>query len=74
MVDGVHGHHMDHVVKHVVEEHRQGLEDVTVLHLTVEEVVVMVQVTSRLYVTPIAVLVRLCNYQYERKLTNYSQP
>ena len=70
MVDGAHGH-MDHVVRHVVEEHKGRLEDVTILHLPVVEIVVMVQVTRRLHVTPIAVLVRLCNYQCEGKLTNW---
>ena len=41
MVDGVHGH-MDHVVRHVVEEHRIILECVIILNLYVEGKNVMV--------------------------------
>ena len=40
MVDGVHGD-MDHVVRHVVVEHNSVLEDVTILHLPVEEMIVL---------------------------------
>ena len=43
MVDGVHGG-MDHVVRVVVVEHDNVLECVTILHLPVEEVIVMAQV------------------------------
>ena len=35
MVDGVHGH-LDHVVRHVVEEHRNILECAMILNLLVE--------------------------------------
>ena len=43
MVDGVHGH-VDHVVKHVVMEPRIVLGDVIILHLPVEEMIVLTQV------------------------------
>ena len=36
MVDGVHGD-LDHVVRHVVEEHKSILECVIILNLHVEE-------------------------------------
>ena len=58
MVDGVLGS-VDHVVRHVVEEHRVVLEVVTILHLVVEERVVLAQVLSQDHVQVIAVLVRL---------------
>ena len=41
MVDGVHGH-LDHVVRHVVEEYRIILECVIILNLHVEGKNVMV--------------------------------
>jgi len=40
MVDGVHGHVLGHVVRHVVVEHKNGVEDVTILHLPVKEMIV----------------------------------
>ena len=43
MVDGVHGH-LDHVVRHVVEEYRIILECVIILNLHVEGKNVMVPV------------------------------
>ena len=56
MVDGVHGD-MDHVVKHVVEEHEDWLGVVTILHLTVVETIVLVQVLNTYHAIPNAVLV-----------------
>ena len=41
MVDGVHGR-VDHVVRHVVVEHKDVIEVVAILHLTVEEMIVLV--------------------------------
>ena len=41
MVDGVHGC-VDYVVRHVVVEHKVVIEVVVVLHLTVEEMIVLV--------------------------------
>ena len=59
MVDGVHGA-IDHVVRHVEEEHRSVLEYVTILLLLVEESIAQVQMQAWFYVTPpTAVLVRL---------------
>ena len=43
MVDGVLGY-VDHVVSHVMVEHRFVLEDVIILHLSVEETTVLAQV------------------------------
>jgi len=40
MVDGVHGHMMGHAVGHVVVEYKNGLEDVTIPHLPVKEMIV----------------------------------
>ena len=40
MVDGVHGHVMGHAVGHVVVEHKNGLEDVTIPNLPVKEMIV----------------------------------
>ena len=57
MVDGVPGY-MDHVVRHVVEEYSRQLEHVTILHLTVEEIIVQAQALSTMYATPNVVLVR----------------
>ena len=45
MVDGVLGS-VDHVVRHVVEEHNVVLEVVPILHLVVEERVVLAQALS----------------------------
>ena len=58
MVDGVLGS-VDHVVRHVVVEHKGVLEVVTILHLVVEERIVLAQVLSQDHVQVIAVLVRL---------------
>ena len=58
MVDGVLGS-VDHVVRHVVEEYNVVLEVVSILHLVVEERIVLVQVFSQDHVQVIAVLVRL---------------
>ena len=58
MVDGVLGC-VDHVVRHVVEEHNIVLEVVPILHLVVEERIVLAQVLSQDHVQVIAVLVRL---------------
>ena len=41
MVDGVHGY-VTHVVRHVVVEHKDVLEVVAILQLTVEEMIVLV--------------------------------
>ena len=41
MVDGVHGHVIP-AVRHVVLEQKGVLEDVIILHLPMEEVIVMV--------------------------------
>ena len=41
MVDGVHGH-VTHVVRHVVVEHKDVIEVVAILHLTVEEMIALV--------------------------------
>jgi len=61
MVDGVHGYLMDHAVRHVVMEHEGGLEIVTILHLPVEEMIVVAVMLAMLHVTTIAVLVRFMN-------------
>jgi len=62
MVDGVHGHVMGHAVRHVVVEHKNGLEDVTIPHLIVKEMIVRAVISKRNNVIlAIAVLVRLCN-------------
>ena len=58
MVDGVPGD-MDHVVRHVVVECKHQLEDVTILHLSVEVVTVQAQIPGRVYATPNVVLVRI---------------
>ena len=50
MADGVHGLR-DHVVKLVVVERKDLLEDVIILHLLVEEVIVLVQISGRLHAT-----------------------
>ena len=61
MVDGDHGHVMGHAVRHVVVEHKNGLEDVTILHLPVKEMIVRAIISKELHVVlAIAVLVRLC--------------
>jgi len=62
MVDGVHGHVLGHVVRHVVVEHNGGLEDVTIPYLPVKEIIVKAVVLNGNYVVlAVAVLVRLCN-------------
>ena len=67
MVDGVHGD-MDHAVRVVVVEHNSVLEDVTILHLPVEEVIVMAQVLMLSHATLISILVRyINNYVYSIK-------
>ena len=55
MVDGVHGH-LDHVVRHVVEEYRIILECVIILTLHVEgnSVKVLAFIPTRNYATPFA--------------------
>ena len=58
MVDGVLGC-VDHVVRHVVVEHETVLELVPILHLTVEERIVLVQQLSQDHVQIFVVLVRL---------------
>jgi len=50
---------MGHAVRHVVVEHEGGLEVVTILHLPVKERIVVAVMLAMLYVTTIAVLVRL---------------
>ena len=57
MVDGAHGH-VSHVVRHVVGEQRIVLENVIILHLPVEEMIVLAQVLKEGHVVPVAVLVR----------------
>jgi len=62
MVDGVHGHVMDHAVGHVVVEHKNGLEYVTIPHLPVKEIIVRGMISKGKHVLlAIAVLVRLSN-------------
>jgi len=62
MVDGVHGHVMGHAVRHVVVEHKGGLEGVIILHLSVKETIVRAMISKGNHVIlVIAVLVRLCN-------------
>jgi len=62
MVDGVHGHMMGHAVRHVVVEHKNGLEDVTIPYLPVKEMTVMAMMSKGNHVVlAVAVLVRLCN-------------
>jgi len=58
MVDGVHGHILGHAVRHVVVEHKDGLDYVTILHLLVMEMIVVAVMLTTLHATPIAVLVR----------------
>jgi len=61
MVDGDHGHVMGHAVRHVVVEHKNGLEYVTIPHLPVKEKIVRAMISKRNHVVlAIAVLVRLC--------------
>ena len=57
MVDGVHGH-MEDVVSHVVEEHLQLLEYIIILYRIVEEVTALAGVSTTIYATLSAVLVR----------------
>ena len=52
---------MDHVVRHVVEEQKGVLGDVTTQHLHVEEGIVLPQLLSQNHVHMVAVLVRLLN-------------
>ena len=61
MVDGVHGHVMGHaIIRHVVVEHKDGLEDVTIPHLPVKEMIVRAMISKMNHVIlAIAVLVRL---------------
>jgi len=62
MVDGVHGHVMGHAVGHVVVEHKNGLEDVTIPHLPMKEIIVRAVMSKGNHVIlAFAVLVRLCN-------------
>ena len=58
MVDGVPGY-MYHVLRHVGVEYKHQLEDVTDLHLPVEEIIVQAQISGRVYATPNVVLVRI---------------
>ena len=58
MVDGVHGY-VGHAAGHVVVEHNDGLESVTIPHLYVEEVIVVAVESAWVHAIPIAVLVRL---------------
>ena len=58
MVDGVLGC-VDRVVGDAVVEHEDVLEVVPILHLVVEERIVLAQVLSQDHVQVIAVLVRL---------------
>ena len=57
MVDGVH-YSVDHVVGHVVLEHKLVLEVAVILHLPVEEKVALAQVLSQDHVQMVVVLVR----------------
>ena len=57
MVDGVLGC-VDRVARHVVVEHEGVLEVVVILHLVVEERIVLAQEMSQDHVQVIAVLVR----------------
>ena len=59
MVDGVHGH-LDHVVRHVVEEYRIILQCVIILNLHVEgnSVKVLALIPTRSCATPIAAQVK----------------
>ena len=57
MVDGAHGA-MDHVVKHVEEEHKNVIEYVTILLLPVEEMIAQGQIVAKFHATPTAVMVR----------------
>ena len=62
MVDGVHGHVMGHAVRHVVVEHKDGLEDVTIPYLPVKEMIVRAMISKESHVVlAVAVLVRLCS-------------
>ena len=68
MVGGVHGH-MDHVVRHVVEEYRIILECVIILNLHAEGRNVKVLVTTLINVMTFAVQVSIsihnnCILQY----------
>ena len=58
MVDGVPGY-MDHVLRHVVVEHEHQPEDVIILHLPVEETIVLVQIAAKLHATTNVVLIRI---------------
>ena len=58
MVVGAH-RYQDHVVRVVVVEHKHQLEHVMILHLPVEEIIVLGQVLTRVNVILNAVLVRL---------------
>ena len=58
MVDGVPGY-MNHVLRHVVVEYEYQLENVIILHLPVEETIVLVQIAARLHATTNVVLVRI---------------
>ena len=61
-MDGVHGHMMGHAVRHVVVEHKDGLETVTIPHLLVKEMTVRAMMSKENHVIlAVAVLVRLCN-------------
>ena len=59
MVDWVHGH-LDHVVRHVVEEYRIILECVIILNLHVEgnSVKILALIPTRSYAAPIAAQVK----------------
>ena len=45
MVDGVH-YHVDHVVRYVMVDYEDVLDNVIILHLTVEEAIVLAQMLS----------------------------
>ena len=57
MVDGVHSF-VDHVVGHVVMEHKLVLEVAVILHLPVEEEVALANMLLQDHVQMVVVLVR----------------
>ena len=63
MVDGVHGH-VEHVVRHVVMEQSNVVENVIVPYLPVEEKIVLAQIMKKDHVQAFAVLVRIINMSF----------
>ena len=64
MVDGVHGH-VEPVIRHMVIEQSNVVDNVIVLYLPVEEKIILAQIMRKDHVQTFAVLVRTINMSFQ---------